>query len=96
MADAFNAIIQERIPAPVANTWTAVVIPVGSRNALIGIEDPTQSFRLSYDNSVDPSTDGIFVSTGGFYFMEGVNSIPLTFYISVTGATNIILQYTNE
>ena len=96
MADAYNAIIQERVSAPVASTWTTVTIPVGSRNALIGIEDPTQSFRLSYDDSVNPSTDGIFISTGGFYFMEGVNSIPLTFYISVTAATNIILQYTNE
>lgn len=96
MADAYNAIIQERVPAPVANSWVEVIIPVGSRNALIGIEDPNESFRLSYDNTLDPSSDGIFVSSGGFYFMEGVNSIPLTFYLSVTGITNIILQYTNE
>ena len=96
MADAFNAIRQERVPVPVANSWVEVIIPVGSRNALIGIEDPNESFRLSYDNTLDPLSDGIFVSSGGFYFMEGVNSIPLTFYLSVTGITNIILQYTNE
>jgi hypothetical protein len=96
MADAFNQIIQERTAIVDPDTWVAVTIPVGARFPILGVEDGTASTRISYDNTLDPSTEGVFIAVGGFYAFEGVNSVELTVYISCTAATNAILQYTKE
>jgi len=96
MADAFNQIIQERTEIAAPNTWVAITIPVGARFPILGVEDGTATFRISYDNTLDPATEGIFVAVGGFYSFEGVNSVELTVYISCVSITNAILQYTKE
>jgi len=95
MADAYNQIIQERTPVNAINTWVAITVPVGARNALLGVEDSSATVRISYVNTVNPTTEGISF-TGGFYYMEGVNSVELTIYIASSAVTNAILQYTKE
>jgi hypothetical protein len=96
MADAFYGIYQERVSIPVENTWVELVVPVAARNALIGIESPTATFRVSYVNTINPETEGTIIFSGGYYYMEGVNSIELKIYISASEPTNIIMQYTKE
>lgn len=96
MADAFNQIIQERTAIAAPDTWVAVTIPVGARFPILGVEDGEATFRISYDNALNPATEGVFISVGGFYSFEGVNSVELTVYISCTAATTAILQYTKE
>jgi len=96
MADAFNQIIQERTAVAAPNTWVAIIIPVGARFPLLGVEDGTSTIRISYDNTLSATTEGIYIPAGGFYSFEGVNSVVLTVYISCTAATNAILQYTKE
>ena len=96
MADAFNQIIQERTAIANPNTWVAVTIPVGARHPLLGVEDGTATFRISYDNTLDASTEGVFIAATGLYAFEGVNSVLLTVYISCSAVTNAILQYTKE
>jgi len=96
MADAFNQIVQERTAVAAPNTWVAVTIPVGARFPLLGVEDGTATTRISYDNTLNPSTEGIFIAAGGFYAFEGVNSVELTVYLSCSAATTAILQYTKE
>lgn len=95
MADAYNQIFQERTPVNAVSTWVAITVPVGARNALLGLEDSSATVRISYDNTINAATEGIsFV--GGFYYMEGVNSVELTIYISSSAVTTAILQYTKE
>lgn len=96
MADAYNGIIQERTPIVAPNTWVAINVPVGSRNALLGVESDDATIRISYDNTVNAETEGMYIPGGGYYYMEGVNSIQLTIYISCSVVTTAILQYTNE
>ena len=96
MADAFNQIIQERTAIGAPNTWVAINIPVGSRHPILGVEDGTATFRISYDNALNAATEGVFIAATGLYAFEGVNSVVLTVYISSSSATNAILQYTKE
>jgi hypothetical protein len=97
MADAFNGIYQERISCPVADTWVPVVINPGSRNALIVMEDDSVKFRLSFDNTLDATTQGIPMDPGSSYYFEGVNSVHLTVYISSAKHDSfVILHYTKE
>ena len=96
MADAFNQIVQERTAVPQANAWTPIIIPVGARHPLLGVENGDSDFRISYDNTLDAATEGVFVVASGFYAFEGVNSVELTVYISCSLATTAILQYTKE
>ena len=96
MADASNQLIQERTAIAAPNTWVAVTIPVGARHPILGVEDGTATIRISYDNALDPSTEGVFIAATGLYAFEGVNSVELTVYVSCSAATNAILQYTKE
>ena len=96
MADAFNQIIQERITIEVPNTWVTINIPVGARHPLLGGEDGTATLRISYDNTLNAATQGVFIAATGMYAFEGVNSVVLTVYISCSSVTNAILQYTKE
>ena len=92
----FNEIVQDRTTIGVANTWVALTIPVGARNPLIGVEESTASFRISYNNTINASTQGTFISAGGFYAFNGLTSVQLTIYISASETTSAILQYTKE
>ena len=96
MADAYNQIIQERFAVGAPNTWVLITVPVGARNALLGIEDSAAALRISYDNALDASSEGIPIVAGGFYYLEGVNSVELSIYLSSESATTAILQYTKE
>ena len=96
MADAYNQIIQERFAVGTPNTWVLITVPVGARNALLGIEDSTAALRISYDNALNAANEGIPIVAGGFYYLEGVNSVQLSIYLSSASATTAILQYTKE
>ena len=92
----FNEIFQTRTAVPDPNVWVAVVIPVGARNPLIGVEEGTATFRISYNNSLNASTQCTFIAAGGFYCFEGLTSVEITIYLSASATTTAILQNTKE
>ena len=62
---------QQRTSISSANTWFAVNIPIGATDFLLGIEDSSGTFRISVDNSLDPTSEGMFVNVTGLYGHEG-------------------------
>ena len=96
MADAYNQIVQARTTAGTINTWYTITVPVGARNALIGLELSTANMRVSYDDDLSASTEGMYIAAGGAYSFEGVNSVELTIYVATDAASTIIVQYTKE
>jgi len=87
--------IQQRTEITSANTWTSVVIPVGTHDFIMQLEDSTATFRLSVDNSLNATTNGLFVDKTGMYSHDGVNTAILTLYVSASTTTFVIVQYTN-
>lgn len=97
MADAFNGIFQERVQCVNADEWTEVTIQPGSRHPMLILEDDTVRYRVTFDNSLNPTDQGIPMNGGDIYTFEGVNSVHLTVYVSSQQAgAFIILQYTKE
>lgn len=97
MADAFNAIFQQRILCPNANEWVPVVIMPGCRHPLIVLEDDKVEYRITFNPDLIPETQGIPMDPGSAYYFDGVNSVELIIYVSVSKAnTAIILQFTKE
>ena len=84
---------QQRTSITNANTWVAITIPVGATNFLLGVEDSTGTFRISIDNSLDPSSQGMYIAATGLYGHEGTTTSELTIYISASSITTAILQY---
>ena len=96
MPDSYNSVLQTRTAIGSADTWIAVAIPIGARYPLLAVEDSSISFRVSTENSVDPTSQGLFVPAGGSYQHEGVNTDTLTLYVSASGATTAIIVYTKD
>ena len=94
--DIYGNIIQARTTVAAPNTSVAITIPIGARDALIAVEDSTLSFRISMNNALNATTQGLPVPATGYYSLEGVNVTLLTLYISVTGATTAFLMYTTD
>ncbi len=86
---------QTRTEITAANTWTAVSVPIGAADFLLTLEDVAGTFRISVDNSINPTSQGMFIDVTGQYSHEGVNTAPLTLYISASVTTFAILQYNN-
>ena len=92
----FNEIEQTRTNVPTPNTWTPLVLPVGARNALVQAELKTANFRISFDNTISADVEtggGSYIPATGLYVFEGTNTGTITFYISVSAATDAIIQY---
>ena len=87
--------IQQRTEITSANTWTPVVIPIGAYDFILQLEDATATFRISVDNSINPTSNGLFVDQTGMYSHDGVNTAALTLYVSASTTTFVIVQYTN-
>ena len=95
MAQSYNQVTQTRTIIGATDTWTVVQIPIGARFPLLSIEDESQSFRVSTDNTI--STDeGVFIPASGSYQQEGITTSLLTLYVSVPSTTVAILIYTIE
>ena len=77
------------------NSWVAVVLPVGARNALLMLEDQTAVMRVSEVNTVAAASQGSVVLAGGSYQFEGTSVAAITFYVASDKATTAILQYTS-
>jgi len=84
---------QQRTDIPIANTWTAVTVPIGATDFILAIEDETATFRVSVDNTIDASSAGLYIGTTGFYSQEGTNTTEITLYISASSVTAVVLQY---
>jgi len=84
---------QQRTQISLADTWTAITIPVGATDFILSMEDDTVTFRVSVDNSISASSAGLFIDLTGFYSHEGTNTALLTLYVSASAATFAILQY---
>ena len=89
----FNELEQSRTSIPAPDTWTAVVLPVGARNAMVSMELETATFRLSFSNALNPTSEGSYIPATGIYVFEGTNTGTITFYISASAATSAIIQY---
>ena len=84
---------QNRTLIATPNTWTAITIPVGATDFVLGVETDTATFRIAVDNTLDASTEGLFVAATGLYTHEGTTTSELTIYLSASVATFAILQY---
>ena len=84
---------QQRTSISSANTWTPITIPIGATDFLLGIEDSNGTFRISVDNSINPTSQGLHVAATGLYGHEGTTTSLLTIYISASSITTAILQY---
>ena len=85
---------QTRTTIGAPNTWVAITIPVGARNALISLEDSTAVMRVSSVNSIAAASAGAPVLAGGSYQMEGTNVGTVTVYVASDKATVAIVQFT--
>ncbi len=94
MPESYNQVQQTRTAIGTPNTWVAVTIPIGARNPLLSVEDTSASFRVSTDNSLNPSNQGVGIPAKGSYAHEGVNTNSLTLYISASIATTAFLIFT--
>lgn len=96
MPESYNQVRQTRTAIGTPNTWVAVVIPIGARNPLLSVESTDASFRVSPDNSLNASTQGVGIPAKGSYAHEGVNTNSITLYVSASIATTAFLIYTFE
>jgi len=92
----FTGYTQVRESIGVADVWNALAIPVGARNALIMLEDPTAVMRVSSVNTVLAASQGSVVAAGGNYQFEGTLATALTIYVAADKATVAIIQYTTS
>ncbi len=90
----FSAYRQSRTTIVAINTWVAVVIPTGARNALIMLEDSTAVMRVSQDNAIAAASQGAVVAAGGNYTFEGAAVDSVTVYVASDKATVAVCQYT--
>jgi len=71
--------------------WTAVVIPVGSIDATITLQDATATFYVASSGGGGP-TDGAPVAAGGSYTFPGATSAAISVFICPSAGTNAVLQ----
>jgi len=96
MSGRYKELGQSRTIVETANTWTEIVIPIGAINPLITVDGITVFFRISTVNTLNPETQGSYISATGGYNYEGVNSAAVSLYISTSIATTATLQWTAE
>ena len=94
MPESYNQVQQTRTTIGTPNTWVAVTIPIGARNPLLSVEDVSASFRVSTDNTLNATNQGVGIPAKGSYAHEGVNTNSLTLYVSASIATTAFLIYT--
>jgi len=96
MPESYNQVRQTRTSIGTPNTWVIVTIPIGARNPLLSVESTDATFRVSTDNSLNASTQGVGIPAKGSYAHDGVNTDSLTLYVSVSEATTAFLIYTMD
>lgn len=77
-----------------ANTWVAVSIPVGAKDAFLSLDLSTATFRVTTDNSDTAASQGTFVAAAGGFLIEGIVLVAMTVYVSASAATVAVLIYT--
>jgi hypothetical protein len=92
--DVYGAIDQTRVTIGVINTWTAVAIPVGARNAMLQLEDQTATGRVSTDPLISPTTEGGVLLPGTAMTIAGTAAAVVTLYVASDKLTSAILIYT--
>jgi len=90
----FNTYSQARTTIAVPDAWNALVLPIGSRNALIMLEDATAIMRVSSVNTVLAASQGSVVGAGGNYQFSGTLVRNITIYVAADKATVAVLQFT--
>jgi hypothetical protein len=95
MISAFSTFGQARYVAAAPNVWVAVTIPQQAKNPAIGCEGTGSNFRVSASDALNPATEGLFLTAGSMYEIEGQAAENVIIQISVSVATVIIVQWTN-
>ena len=90
----FTGYTQTRTTIGAPNTWVAVSIPVGARNALLCLEDSTAVMRVSSSNATAAASTGAPVLAGGSYQFEGTSLGTTSVYVASDKATVAVVQYT--
>ena len=90
----FSDFQQTRTAIGAPNTWVALTVPVGARNALVLLEDQTAVMRISSDNTVLAGSQGTPVLAGGSYQFEGTSTGVVTVYVAADKATAAVVQFT--
>jgi hypothetical protein len=93
MPDLFSGVQQIRVAIGAPNTWVALTIPLGAADALIQLDDSTATWRMSSTNTLNPATEGNFVSAGGGITYKGTATADTLIYISASAATTIQCLY---
>lgn len=96
MADTYAALGQDRVEITVINTWTVVNIPVGARYPWVSADDITAVLRVSTTDSLNASTEGVYIPATGGYAHEGINTSAQTIYVASSVLTSVTLLYTKE
>lgn len=97
MSDLYGNADQIRVAIPLANTWIALTIPQGAKNALLQVESTTATLRVSTDNGVAPASEGGHVAPTGGVTFAGTATAPVLIYVASSAApTNAILLFTED
>lgn len=71
--------------------WSAIVIPAGSIDATVTLEDTGATFRVT-SNNADALGTGAPVPAAGSYTFPGVTGADITLYITPSAGTFAVLQ----
>lgn len=97
MSDVYGDFDQLRVAVAAPDTWTALTIPQGAKNALLQLEDITATMRVSAVDTIAPATEGGHVAPRGGVSFAGTAVAPVLIYVaSDKGPTTAILLYTQD
>jgi hypothetical protein len=96
MADIYGAVDQIRTPIAAPDTWVALVIPVGAKDALLASEDPTVELRVSSVDSIAAASEGVPVAPAGAVIFKGTAAAAVTVYVAAKQATTAILFFVKD
>lgn len=97
MTDSYSLIQQSRTAIAAPNAWTAVTIPQGAQDGILGMEDPTVTWRWSTDNTLNAASEGQPMPTGGKLTLNGTNTAAITLYVATPAAPHTaILDYQRD
>jgi len=88
MSPTIASLSQVRV-AVAAGAWTALVVPIGAKDALISIDDITASFRASSVNTLNVAGEGTYVAPTNALLLQGVCTEPVTVYINPSAPTTV-------
>ena len=74
-----------------AGAWTPVIIPVGSLDGTITLEDATATFRVTANNTFGLA-EGVPVAATGSYTFPGTASTAITVFVNPSINTVAVIQ----